>query len=65
LGDNISVVCNTTVPPSVLKKKHNEIAYHRVRDVFSARIMSFACIKSGGNVSDVWTKLLSNDYLII
>jgi hypothetical protein len=28
LGDNMSVVLNTTVPSSVLKKKHNAIAYH-------------------------------------
>jgi hypothetical protein len=32
LGDNMSVVLNTTVPLSVLKKKHNAIAYHCVRD---------------------------------
>ena len=28
LGDNMSVVLNTTVPSSVLKKKHNAICYH-------------------------------------
>jgi hypothetical protein len=32
LGDNMSVVLNTTVPSSVLKKKHNAIAYHRIRE---------------------------------
>jgi hypothetical protein len=31
LGDNMSVVLNTTFPSSLLKKKHNAIAYHRVR----------------------------------
>jgi hypothetical protein len=31
LGDNISVVLNTRVPSSVLKKKRNAIAYHRKR----------------------------------
>jgi hypothetical protein len=30
LSDNMSVVLNTSVPSSVLKKKHNAIAYHRV-----------------------------------
>jgi hypothetical protein len=30
LGDNMSVVLYTTVPSSILKKKHNAIAYHRV-----------------------------------
>jgi hypothetical protein len=31
LGDNMSVVLTTTVISSILKKKHNAIAYHRVR----------------------------------
>jgi hypothetical protein len=56
LGDNMSVVLNTTVPSSVLKKKHNAIAYHRVREAIAARIMRFAYIKSEENVSDVLTK---------
>jgi hypothetical protein len=61
LGDNISVVLNTTVPSSVLKKKHNAIAYHPVREAIAARIMRFAYIKSEENVSDVLTKPLSNE----
>jgi hypothetical protein len=67
LGDNMSVVLNTTVPSSVWKKKHNAIAYHRVREAIAARIMRFAYIKSEENVSDVLTKALSNekfDYLM-
>jgi hypothetical protein len=42
LGDNMSVVLNTTVPSSVLKKKHNAITYHRVREAIAARIMRYA-----------------------
>jgi hypothetical protein len=42
LGDNMSVVLNTTVPSSVLKKKYNVIAYHRVREAITARIMRIA-----------------------
>jgi hypothetical protein len=30
LGNNNSVVLNTSVPSSVLKKKHHACAYHRV-----------------------------------
>jgi hypothetical protein len=56
LGDNMSEVLNTTVPPSVFKKKHNAISYHRVREAFEARIVMFSYIKSEGNVSDVLTK---------
>jgi hypothetical protein len=61
LGDNMSVVLNTTVPSSVLKKKHNAIAYHRVREAIAARIMRIAYIKSEENVSEVLSKRLSNE----
>jgi hypothetical protein len=61
LGDTMSVVLNTTSPSSELKKKHNTIAYHRVREAIAARIMKFAYSKSEEKVSDVLTKPLSND----
>jgi hypothetical protein len=62
LGDNMSVVLNTiTVSSSVLKKKHNAISYHRVREAIAARIMRFSYIKSEENVSDVLTKPLNNE----
>jgi hypothetical protein len=61
LGNNISVVLNTRFPSSVLKKKHNAIVYHSVREAIAARIMRFAYIKSEENVSDVLTKALSNE----
>jgi hypothetical protein len=60
IGYNMSVILNTTVPSSVLKK-HNTIAYHRIRETIAARIMKFAYIKSEENVSDVLTKALSNE----
>jgi hypothetical protein len=61
LGDNMSVVLNTSVPSSVLKKKYNAIAYHRVREAIAAKVMRFACVKSDENVSDILTKPLSNE----
>jgi hypothetical protein len=36
--DNKSVVTNATVPTSTLKKKHNSIPYHRVREAVAASI---------------------------
>jgi hypothetical protein len=60
LGDNMSVVLNTTVPSSILKK-HNTIAYDRVKEAIAARIMRFAYIKSEENLSDVLKNYLSND----
>ena len=32
VGDNMSVILNTTISSSMLKKKHNAVAYHRVRE---------------------------------
>jgi hypothetical protein len=61
LGDNMSVILNTTVSSNVLKKKHNAIGYHRVREAIAMRIMRFTCIKSEENVSDVLTKPLINE----
>jgi hypothetical protein len=51
----MSVVLNTTVISSVLKKTHNAIAYH-VREAIAERIMRFAYIKSEENVNDVLKK---------
>jgi hypothetical protein len=64
LGNNMSVVLNTSVPSSVLKKKHNAIAYHRVRKAIAAKVMRFAYVKSEENVSDILTKPLSNEHFI-
>ena len=57
----MSVVLNTSVPSSVLKKKHNAIAYHCVREAIAAKVMRFAYVKSDENVSDILTKPLSNE----
>jgi hypothetical protein len=61
LGDNMSAVFDTSVPSSILKKKHNAIAYHRVREATAAKVMSFAYVKSEENVSDILTKPLNNE----
>jgi hypothetical protein len=61
LEDSMSVVLNTTVPSSLLKKKRNAIEYHQVIEANAARIMRFSYIKSEENVSDVLTKPLSNE----
>ena len=61
LGDNMSVVLNTTIPSSQLKKKHNAIAYHRVREAIAGKVIKFAHIPSTENIADIMTKPLSND----
>jgi hypothetical protein len=37
--DNMSVVKNTSVPESTLKKKSNAIAYHFVREAVAAGVV--------------------------
>ena len=39
LGDNLSVVLNTSIPSSMLKKKHCAINYHRVREAIAVKIL--------------------------
>lgn len=56
LGDNMSVVLNTTVPSSQLKKKHNAIAYHRVREAIAAKIVQFRHLPTDRKFADILTK---------
>jgi hypothetical protein len=52
---------NTTVPSSVLKKKHNVIAYHRVREAIAARVITFSFIKCKKNLIDIMREPLRNE----
>ena len=58
-GDML-VDLNTTVPGSVLKKKHLGIWYHRVREAVAAKAMRLTHIRSEENIADVLTKALPN-----
>ena len=58
LGENMSVVLNTTAPSSVLKKKHLVICYHRVREEIASGFMRFSHIGSKKNLGDILTKHL-------
>jgi hypothetical protein len=51
-GDNKSVVTNSTVPTSTLKKKRNSIAYHRVREAVAAGILRIAKVHTSENLAD-------------
>jgi len=61
--DNKSVVTNSTVPTSTLKKKHNSIAYHRVREAVAAGILRIAKVHTTENLADLLTKSLSGTQL--
>ena len=56
LGDNMAVILNTTVPSSQLKKKHNAVGYHRVREAHAAKVLKFAHVPKKENVADKLTK---------
>jgi hypothetical protein len=56
--DNNLGVLNVTVPESTLSKKHNAIAYHRVREAVAAQVMRVAKEPSETNLADLLTKQL-------
>jgi len=54
--DNMSVVNNTTIPASTLKKKSNSIAYHFVREKIAARTGYVTYEPTETNLADILTK---------
>jgi hypothetical protein len=61
LGDNKSVIDNSTIPGSALKKKHTSIAYHRVRECIAVGLCDVYHIKGVDNPADILTKAISGD----
>ena len=59
-GDNQSVLANTTVPASQLKKKSNSIAYHFVREGSARDEWRTTYIRTDENPADLFTKPLSS-----
>ncbi len=57
--DNQGVVNNTTMPESVLSKKHNQICYHRVQEAVAAGIIWIAKEDTETNLADILTKPLA------
>ena len=57
-ADNNAVVKNTSIPELTLKKKHNSINYHIVREAVAAKMMRIAKEDSETNIADAFTKLL-------
>jgi hypothetical protein len=56
---NQSVVINTTIPSSMLKKKHNAISYHKVRETIAAGTLRVAKEPTATNLADILTKPLA------
>ena len=56
--DNQGVVKNTSIPESVLTKKHNAINYHAVREAAAAGILEVHEDDTQTNLADLFTKVL-------
>jgi hypothetical protein len=57
-GDNQSVLANTTIPNSTLKKKNQSIAYHLIREGAARDEWRTSYLNTHENESDLLTKLL-------
>ena len=55
-GDKRSAVTSATLPHSTLSKRHNILAFHRVREAIAANIIDFHWIQSDYNLSDMLNK---------
>ena len=56
--DNEAMFKNTTIPESMLKKKHNSICYYCCREAVAARVMRVAGEGMLTNLADMFTKPL-------
>ena len=56
--DNESVLKNSTLAESTLKKKHNAICYHRVREAQAAETIRMGKVKGTDNLADPCTKVI-------
>ena len=59
--DNQGVVMNTSIPESVLTKKHNAINYHAVREAAAAGVLEVNKEDTKTNLADLLTKVLHAD----
>ena len=57
-GDNQSVLANTSIPDSTLKKKSQSIAYHLVREGAARDEWRTSYVNTHDNESDLLTKVL-------
>jgi Reverse transcriptase (RNA-dependent DNA polymerase) len=58
-ADNMSVVKNTSIPESTLKKKSNSIAYHYVRERAASGAIAVSYEPTHSNLADMLTKIQS------
>ena len=60
MGDNKSVLVNSSIPTSVFKKKSCSIAYCFVQEGTTIDEWRIVCVSTNDNVADLLTKLIPN-----
>ena len=58
LGDNRSIIMSSTIPYSVLGKRHNALSYHHVRASIAVGYLKFCHIDGKQNPANILTKYL-------
>ena len=56
-GENKSAITSSTIPLSMLNKRHNIFSYHRAREAILAKMLVFHWCSSDQNKSDTLSKL--------
>ena len=59
LCDNEAVVQNSTAPELTLKKKHNAINYHCIREAQAASYVRIAKVAGAHSLADLFTKVMT------
>ncbi len=55
-GDSQSVIASSTLPTATLKKRHNALSFHHVREAIAAGITAFYKIDGKHNPADILSK---------
>lgn len=58
IGDNISVIMNSSVPESTLCKKNHAIMYHTIYESVAMGESTITYVPTDNNLSDILTKVL-------
>jgi hypothetical protein len=55
-GDNQALVMSSSIPHSSLNKIHSALSYHRVKEMFAAKILGYYWIDGEFNPADIVSK---------
>ena len=57
--NNMGVVLSSMIASSVLKKKHNAVAFHKVRETIASEAMRVSDENTHANLADILSKCLN------